>query len=506
MLFRSGSTGSLNGKSGVNVSAQLIITANPTADGYAGGWASAGMAAARLKVTGTTIVEVLSGSSLASINGNVKLNANQNITSTATTTAAGVGYGATGSVTLALVEVGSTTKVTSGANVTASKGTYDILAHSILTATANAYGLSAAVGGSVQAAIARLTVKPVVLAAVTGGKIQAKNIRVRALFNVNDDESYSKAGNLESNAYAGAASGLVSGSGASSEIIVDGSATAEVTNATLTLTEDALVLSKANGSLTGNGAGLAAAGGAAVGGVTVKIENTFKTIAQITGTTIINARNVSVLADYSGTVKGTAKGTAGGLLAAGTAQNLEITEDITTTAEIANSTITANGAASAIAQDEHDVNGNASGHSAAGFAAGGLTKITTKITNKTTARVTGSTITAQNILIQAAASINKDTTATASSGAFGGSANDVSDDTTVNNQTYAEVGSGSKLTAIDADQDGDAIVIIAASNNSYKGYATAIAGAIIAKGSQQMTARFCDLAKALDHPDRKSVV
>lgn len=128
------------------------------------------MAAARLKVTGTTIVEVLSGSSLASINGNVKLNANQNITSTATTTAAGVGYGATGSVTLALVEVGSTTKVASGANVTASKGTYDILAHSILTATANAYGLSAAVGGSVQAAIARTTVKSVVLAAVTGGQ------------------------------------------------------------------------------------------------------------------------------------------------------------------------------------------------------------------------------------------------------------------------------------------------------------------------------------------------
>ena len=72
-------------------------------------------------------------------------------------------------MTLALVEVGSTTKVASGANVTASNGTYDILAHSILTATANAYGLSAALGGSVQAAIARLTVKPVVLASVTGG-------------------------------------------------------------------------------------------------------------------------------------------------------------------------------------------------------------------------------------------------------------------------------------------------------------------------------------------------
>ena len=129
-----------------------------------------------------------------------------------------------------------------------------------------------------------------------------------------------------------------------------------------------------------------------------------------------------------------------------------------------------------------------------------LYQITTKITNKTTARVTGSTITAQNILIQAAASINKDTTATASSGAFGGSANDVSDDTTVNNQTYAEVGSGSKLTAIDADQDGDAIVIIAASNNSYKGYATAIAGAIIAKGVAKAVQNVTDDVRVKIYP------
>ena len=495
-----GSIGSVNGESGVHVLAQLIINANPTADGYAGGWASAGMAAARLKVTGATIVESQSGSRLVSAKGNVKLNAYQDITSTANTTAAGVGYGATGSVTLAFVDVESTTKVVSGANVTAENGSYDILSNSILTATANAYGLSAALGGSVQAAIARLTVKPVVLASVTGGEIQTKNIRVRALFNVNDNNSYSNAGKLESNAYAGAASGLVSGSGASSEITVDGSATAGVSNANLTLTEDALLLGKANGSLSGNGAGLAAAIGAAVGGVAVKIKNTFKTIAQITGTTIINARNVSVLADYSGTVKGTAKGTAGGLLAAGTAQSLEITEDITTTAEIENRSITASGMVSTVAQDEHHVTGTATGRSAAGFAAGGLTKITTKITNRTTARVTGSTITAQNILIQAAASINKDTTATASSGAFGGSANDVSDDTTVNNQTYTEVGSGSKLTAIDADQDGDAIVIIAASNNSYKGYATAIAGAIIAKGVAKAVQNVTDDVRVKIYP------
>ena len=480
-----GSTGSVNGNgtSGVNVSARLIINTNPTADGYGVGWASAGMAAARLKVTGTTIVEALSGSGLASANGNVKLNAYQNITSTATTKAANVGYGATGSVTLALVEVGSTTKVASGANVTASNGTYDILAHSILTATANAYGLSAALGGSVQAAIARLTVKPVVLASVTGGQIQAKNIRVRALFNVNDNNSYNKAGNLESNAYAGAAGGLVSGSGASSEITVDGSATAEVTNATLTLAEDALVLSKVNGSLTGNGAGLAAAGGAAVGGVVVKISNTFETIARITRTIITAARNVTVLADYDGTVNGTAKGTAGGLLVAGTAQSLSMTENITTTANIAgNSKIDATGTVSVLAQDEHQVVGKATGYSVAGFASGGLTKITTKIINKTTAGVNGSTVTAQNILIKAGTAIKKDTTATASSGALGGSANDVSDNTTVSNQTYAEVGSGSKLTATDNNLDDNAIVIIAESDNSYKGYATAIAGAIIAKG------------------------
>ena len=487
-----GNTGSISAAKGILAEANLIIRVNPTADGYGVGWVSAGMAASRLRVTGKTLVTANSGSSLTSATGDVKLTAYQTITSKTTTKAAGGGYVGSGTAALAFVDITGETKVNSAANVNAANGAYSLLAQQIINATAESQGLAVAFGGAIGVAVARLNIKPVIAASVSGGTINAKNLVVKALFNVKNDADYTETGKMESNAYAGAGGGVAGGSGANAEITVGGKATAEVSNANLTLTEDALVLSKANGSLTGNGAGLSVAGGAAVGGVVVKINNKFETIARITRTTITAARNVSVLADYSGTVKGTAKGTAGGLLVAGTAQSLDITEDITTTAEIANSNITANGAVSVVVQDEHQVTGKATGHSAAGFASGGLTKITTKITNTTTARATGSTITAKNILIQATTSINKDTKATASSGAFGGSANDVSDDTTVTNKTYAEVGSGSNLTATDAGQDGDAIVIIAASNNSYKGYATAIAGAIIAKGVAKATQNVTD--------------
>lgn len=127
-----------------------------------------------------------------------------------------------------------------------------------------------------------------------------------------------------------------------------------------------------------------------------------------------------------------------------------MTEDTTTTANIAgNSKIDATGTVSVLAQDEHQVGGKATGYSVAGFASGGLTKITTEIINKTTAGVNGSTVTAQNILSKQEQRSRRTRPATASSGALGGSANDVSDNTTVSNQTYAEVGSGSKLTATD---------------------------------------------------------
>lgn len=465
-------TADISGKGGVAGNASLVVNVNPTADGFAGGWAAAGLAAARLKAAGKTLIQADGDSRLASANGDVALTAYQTLTTNASSMAAGGGYAAA-EASVALVDVSSETTVDSAANVEAAKGNYSILAKQVLNSQAVAKGIGVSFAGSIGAAVARLKVKPVICGAVTGGTINAANLNVRALFNVTDNGN-DRTGYMRAGAYAGAAGTLVGGSGAFADVILDGKTTAEVKNAGVTLTGDALVHGKADTGVSAFGQGLSI-GSLTVGGVVVKLSNTFKVLAQIAGSTV-KARNVSVFADHTGSLTGTAKGVAGGLLAAGTAQSLNLTENVTTDAALTNSTVNASANVSVIAQDTHNISGTATGFSGAAFASGGLTKIDTKLTNTTKAQITASTVTAADILLHAVTGITKNTKATASSGALGGSANDVSDNTTVTNKTYAVEGTGSNLTAADT------VTISAVTDNHYKGYATAIAGAIVAKG------------------------
>lgn len=465
-------TADISGKGGVAGNASLVVNVNPTADGFAGGWAAAGLAAARLKAAGKTLIQADGDSRLASANGDVALTAYQTLTTNASSMAAGGGYAAA-EASVALVDVSSETTVDSAANVEAAKGNYSILAKQVLNSQAVAKGIGVSFAGSIGAAVARLKVKPVICGAVTGGTINAANLNVRALFNVTDNGN-DRTGYMCADAYAGAAGILVGGSGAFADVILDGKTTAEVKNANVTLTGDALVHGKADTGVSAFGQGLSI-GSLTVGGVVVKLSNTFKVLAQIAGSTV-KARNVSVFADHTGSLTGTAKGVAGGLLAAGTAQSLNLTENVTTDAALTNSTVNASANVSVIAQDTHNISGTATGFSGAAFASGGLTKIDTKLTNTTKAQITASTVTAADILLHAVTGITKNTKATASSGALGGSANDVSDNTTVTNKTYAVAGTGSNLTAADT------VTISAVTDNHYKGYATAIAEAIVAKG------------------------
>lgn len=465
-------TADISGKGGVAGNASLDVNVNPTADGFAGGWAAAGLAAARLKAAGKTLIQADGDSRLASANGDVALTAYQTLTTNASSMAAGGGYAAA-EASVALVDVSSETTVDSAANVEAAKGNYSILAKQVLNAQAVAKGIGVSFAGSIGAAVARLKVKPVICGAVTGGTINAANLNVRALFNVTDNGN-DRTGYMRADAYAGAAGTLVGGSGAFADVILDGKTTAEVKNAGVTLTGDTLVHGKADTGVSAFGQGLSI-GSLAVGGVIVKLSNTFKVLAQIAGSTV-KARNVSVFADHTGSLTGTAKGVAGGLLAAGTAQSLNLTENVTTDAALTNSTVNASANVSVIAQDTHEISGTATGFSGAAFASGGLTKIDTKLTNTTKAQITASTVTAADILLHAVTGITKNTKATASSVALGGSANDVSDNTTVTNKTYAVAGTGSNLTAADT------VTISAVTYNRYNGYATAIAGAIVAKG------------------------
>lgn len=127
----------------------------------------AGLAAARLKVAGKTLIQADRGSRLASANGDVALTAYQTLTTNASSMAAGGGYAAA-EASVALVDVSSETTVDSAANVEAAKGNYSILAKQVLNSQAVAKGIGVSFAGSIGAAVARLKVKPIICAAVTG--------------------------------------------------------------------------------------------------------------------------------------------------------------------------------------------------------------------------------------------------------------------------------------------------------------------------------------------------
>lgn len=380
------------------------------------------------------------------------------------------------------MDITGTVKAESYAIVTAKNGSFDLLAQLILNAKTKASGTAAAVGGGIGGAVAKLNVEPTVLSAVRGGTITAKKLSVKALYNAKNDRNYSSTGSVSAEALAGAA-GLMAGvSGALADLTLSGSSTALVENAVLDLTGNAEITAKTGGSVSGTVKGISVSGIAAVGGVKVSISNTFTTIAALRSATVNQVQNLLIHAGYDAAVSGKAEGTSGGFAVGAGAQDVKITENITTTAEAAGSKAAASETFAVTAQDTHKISAKATGWSLAGGASGGLTNIKVTITNTTTAGVDQSIVTAKNILVQSSTSILKDSTATASAGAVGGSANSVSDETTVTNTTATVIGSkGSTAgnTSLTARED---VMFVAETDNHFDGYATAVAGAILAKG------------------------
>ena len=477
-----GSGASITSGRNTTVRADLTVKASPVTSGASVGWAAVGLAASRLCVSGTTSILSVQGSSLTAENGNISLMALQTITSNPETTGASGGYAVSGAAALAFVDITGTVKAESYAIVTAKNGSFDLLAQLILNAKTKASGTAAAVGGGIGGAVAKLNVEPTVLSAVRGGTITAKKLSVKALYNAKNDSNYSSTGSVSAEALAGAA-GLMAGvSGALADLTLSGSSTALVENAVLDLTGNAEITAKTGGSVSGTVKGISVSGIAAVGGVKVSINNTFTTIAALRSTTVNQVQNLLILAGYDAAVSGKAEGTSGGFAVGAGAQDVEITENITTTAEAAGSKAAASETFAVTAQDTHKISAKATGWSLAGGASGGLTNIKVTITNTTTAGVDQSIVTAKNILVQSSTSILKDSTATASAGAVGGSANSVSDETTVTNITATVIGSkGSTAgnTSLTARED---VMLVAETDNHFDGYATAVAGAILAKG------------------------
>ena len=477
-----GSGASIASGRNTTVRADLTVKASPVTSGASVGWAAVGLAASRLCVSGTTSILSVQGSSLTAENGIISLTALQTITSNPETTGASGGYAVSGAAALAFVDITGTVKAESYAIVTAKNGSFDLLTQLILNAKTKASGTAAAVGGGIGGAVAKLNVEPTVLSAVRGGTITAKKLSVKALYNAKNDINYSSTGSVSAEALAGAA-GLMAGvSGALADLTLSGSSTALVENAVLDLTGNAEITAKTGGSVSGTVKGISVSGIAAVGGVKVSISNTFTTIAALRSATVNQVQNLLIHAGYDAAVSGKAEGTSGGFAVGAGAQDVKITENITTTAEAAGSKAAASETFAVTAQDTHKISAKATGWSLAGGASGGLTNIKVTITNTTTAGVDQSIVTAKNILVQSSTSILKDSTATASAGAVGGSANSVSDETTVTNTTATVIGSkGSTAgnTSLTARED---VMFVAETDNHFDGYATAVAGAILAKG------------------------
>ena len=477
-----GSGASITSGRNTTVRADLTVKVSPITSGASVGWAAVGLAASRLRVSGTTSILSVQGSSLTAENGNISLTALQTITSNPETTGASGGYAVSGAAALAFVDITGTVKAESYAKVTAKNGSFDLLAQLILNAKTKASGTAVAVGGGIGGAVAKLNVEPTVLSAVRGGTITAKKLSVKALYNAKNDSNYSSSGSVSAEALAGAA-GLMAGvSGALADITLSGSSTALAENAVLDLTGNAEITAKTGGSVGGTVKGISVSGIAAVGGVKVNISNTFTTIAALRSATVNQVQNLLIHAGYDAAVSGKAEGTSGGFAVGAGAQDVNITENITTTAEAAGSKAASSETFAVTAQDTHKITAKATGWSLAGGASGGLTNIKVTITNTTTAGVDQSIVTAKNILVKSSTSIQKDSTATASAGAVGGSANSVSDETTVTNTTATVIGStGSTAgnTSLTARED---VMFVAETDNRFDGYATAVAGAILAKG------------------------
>ncbi len=477
-----GSGASITSGRNTTVRADLTVKASPVTSGASVGWAAVGLAASRLCVSGTTSILSVQGSSLTAENGNISLTVLQTITSNPETTGASGGYAVSGAAALAFVDITGTVKAESYAKVTAKNGSFDLLAQLILNAKTKASGTAAAVGGGIGGAVAKLNVEPTVLSAVRGGTITAKKLSVKALYNAKNDSNYSSSGSVSAEALAGAA-GLMAGvSGALADITLSGSSTALAENAVLDLTGNAEITAKTGGSVDGTVKGISVSGIAAVGGVKVNISNTFTTIAALRSATVNQVQNLLIHAGYEAAVSGKAEGTSGGFAVGAGAQDVKITENITTTAEAAGSKAASSETFAVTAQDTHKIAAKATGWSLAGGASGGLTNIKVTITNTTTAGVDQSIVTAKNILVQSSTSIQKDSTATASAGAVGGSANSVSDETTVTNTTATVIGSTRSTagnTSLTARED---VMFVAETDNHFDGYATAVAGAILAKG------------------------
>ena len=377
---------SLTGFGVITVKAVQNISVNPQAIGASTGAAAAGVATAKLIVSGTNKAELKAGT----IQGTaLNLLAYQTIHAVVTATSAAGGYFGAGNGAIALTDIYGTNEVVSAANLQII-GAAVLGAYTSLTSEVTAKGLAVSVGGSVGVPVARLNVNPKVHAYITGGTSHVGSLVMKAYYNINAQDK-----NLENkvsvNVQAGAAAGLVSAATNFAYLNLEGESKALISGGNLISDGAIAIYVKSYLKETGTGSSLSVSGGAAVGAVIVHMTENFTTEAGITDGTV-SGRTIDILAFSESVSTLSAQAAGGGLLAGGVGAEAKADINSVTRAYL-RGIITSSESIQVMARKLQAVNAKGKGVAAAGGAAVGVTKVTLNI-NPTAESLTRGQITA----------------------------------------------------------------------------------------------------------------
>ena len=144
--------------------------------------------------------------------------------------------------------------------------------------------------------------------------------------------------------------------------------------------------------------------------------------------------------------------------------------------------------------NELNVTGRVTGWSASGFASGGKSMMYSNLKSRVYARISENSVikAGQDITVYAFNSVDKKGTAQSSSGALGASGSNAEEKTDAAYVTIVDIGKSGLGPA--SMTSGYEMNIMSVSDHSHNGYATAIAGAIVAKGTAKAVQQVKDEA------------
>ena len=493
--------GNLTASGDVEMYARVYLKENlvSKALNVAGG---AAVGVSRVEMTENMTTEAgLTGGSLSA--NNIKITAySESVNSAKATATGGALLGAANGSETVLNITSVTGAYLKGTNVTA-KGNIDVLAQRLNNVDVEAKGVAAAAGVAVGATYIKVTLSPAVKAETKGNIMAGGRVKVLALYNKSDkDTNTNHEVNIEAS---GSSGGFAAATGINIELVQSGSVTVShesgtvkagtvngqtglgVSNAENSSGKDIIYIAAGNTNfyVTAGGKTFGIAG---IGGVIASVSDKIRTTAKVGG--VLMAEGDVVVQAYhtflrknSGQEFLVIEGNAGGLAAAGTAQQLTVTTDVVTTAQIDGS-VKAGHDIVLFAGNETLIRARVKGWAVSGFASGGHSYLKWTMKVNALANVTDKAklYADRNILINSYNRNQKIGYVTASTAAIGGAVSKNEITATDNYTSNVNIGVSGQTTrpVIQAGKD---ITVNAYAYSWYELNSTAKAGAILALGT-----------------------